>query len=161
MEYRVTNECLPIFNVNGTMMKTQKSKIVESFHMQPTDPLPTEYIAILNMGFIWHLSTPSFEDRTRCDGTNFTWRDYATKMFSIITARHKDAAQSILVNDRYDLPFTIKGSDRNVCSSYPKDTKISSSDQTTRSHPLNHSKISCATRQTNYAYKNSFRLSLV
>ncbi|KAG1664228.1 hypothetical protein GQR58_019910 [Nymphon striatum] len=116
MDYRVTDECLPIFNINGTMRKTQKSKLVTKFHMQPIDPLPIGYIAILDMGLIWYLATPSLEDRQRSDGTSFTWKDYASKMFTLITMRHRHASEIVLVNDRYDLPFTIKDSERNLRS---------------------------------------------
>ncbi len=30
MDYRITDECLSIYNVNGTMRKTQKSKFYSS-----------------------------------------------------------------------------------------------------------------------------------
>ncbi|KAG0718244.1 Aromatic-L-amino-acid decarboxylase [Chionoecetes opilio] len=42
MEYRVTDECLPIYNVNGTMRKTQKSKEVDKLYMETLDS--KEYI---------------------------------------------------------------------------------------------------------------------
>ncbi|KAG0726089.1 hypothetical protein GWK47_037296 [Chionoecetes opilio] len=47
MEYRVTDECLPIYNVNGTMRKTQMSKLVDKLYMETLDS--KEYIAIVDM----------------------------------------------------------------------------------------------------------------
>ena len=35
LQHRVTDECLSIFNTNGTMVKTQKSKLVQSFTFAP------------------------------------------------------------------------------------------------------------------------------
>ena len=85
---------------------------MDRFNTQPVNNIPETYIAIIDMGLVWHLSTPSLEDRQRSDGTSFTWRDYASKMFSLILKRHQHATQIVLVNDRYDLPYTIKDSER-------------------------------------------------
>ena len=35
LENRVTDECLAVFNTNGTMVKTQKSKLLQSFVFAP------------------------------------------------------------------------------------------------------------------------------
>lgn len=110
MEHRVTEECLPIFNVNGTMRKGQKSKLVERFNFVELDPLDS-YIAIVDMGFIWRLSTPSAEDREKQDESTYTWADYATKMFNLIVKRHPKSSKIILVNDPYDLTYNIKDSE--------------------------------------------------
>ena len=83
MEYRVTDECLTIFNINGTLRKTQKSKQLEVLHLESLTP-PTEYTAIVNMGFIWRLSLPSAEKRNKCDGSVYTWAEYASDMLSLI-----------------------------------------------------------------------------
>ena len=66
MEYRVTEECLSLFNTNGTMVKVQKSKLIEQlcFTPLPYDKL-TNFISLIDMGFIWRLSTPSSEDREK------------------------------------------------------------------------------------------------
>ena len=45
MEYRMRDECLSIFNINGTMKKVQKSKLVEKLNMQPVDLVPDKYIS--------------------------------------------------------------------------------------------------------------------
>ena len=36
------------------------------------------YIAILDMGMIWRMASPTSEDREKRDGTKFSWDDYAT-----------------------------------------------------------------------------------
>ena len=71
MEYRVTDECLPIFNINGTMKKVQKSKLIDKLNLQPIANVQEGYIAIVDMGFLWRLATPSVEDREKSDGTTF------------------------------------------------------------------------------------------
>ena len=64
MEYRVKDECLPIFNINGTLRKTLKSKQIEVLHLESLLP-PIEYIAIVDKCFIWWLSLPSAEKHNK------------------------------------------------------------------------------------------------
>ena len=63
MAYRLTEECLPIFNINGTIRKGQKSKLTDRFNFVELQHPVNSYIAIVDMGFIWRLCTPSAEDR--------------------------------------------------------------------------------------------------
>ena len=98
MDFRVTDECLPIFNVNGTMRKTQKSKLVQKLQMETLKV--NNYIVIVDMGFLWHLASPTAEDREKTDNSRFTWRDYTSKPFSLVMARHRQASAVIMVNDR-------------------------------------------------------------
>ena len=51
MQYLVTDECLPIFNVNGTMRKEMKSKLVDKLKSVEVDAHDS-YIAVVDMGFI-------------------------------------------------------------------------------------------------------------
>ena len=67
-EYCMTDESLPIFNISGTMKKVQKSKLFEKLHTEPMDPVPDKYTALVDMGFLWRLATPSAEDREKPDG---------------------------------------------------------------------------------------------
>ena len=85
MECRITEECLSLFNTNGTMVKVQKSKLVEKLNLIPFQTVDS-YIALIDMGFIWRLATPSPEDREKEDETHFTWLDYANKLFSLVMA---------------------------------------------------------------------------
>ena len=107
MEHRVTEECLPIFNINGTIRKGQKSKLLEKLNFVELST-SEQYIALVDMGFIWRLATPSTEDREKRDGSSFTWGDYAQKIFNIICTRHAQASEIIMVNDPYDVPINIK-----------------------------------------------------
>ena len=55
------------------------------------------------MGFLWHLTCPSSEDREKQDGTMFTWHDYAE--FQILVNNHPEfnfvySVQSVCVNLR-------------------------------------------------------------
>ena len=65
------------------------------------------YISIVDIGFIWRLATPSIADRESPEG-DFTWGNYATKIFNIILQRHPNAMEYHLVNDRYDVELSIK-----------------------------------------------------
>ena len=110
MEYRITEVCLSLFNTNGTMVKVQKSKLIEKPNLilfQTVD----SYIALIDMGFIWRLATPSPEDREKDDETHFMWLDYANNLFSLVMARHPKASEIIFVNDPYDLEISIKDSE--------------------------------------------------
>ena len=111
LQHRVTQECLPIFNVNGTMRKTQKSKLMQSMHIDVC-PIPCTYTAIIDMGHIWRLSSPSKEDREKTDGTKFTWGDFAEKLISLMLSRHANAERIICVNDNYSQTSSIKDSER-------------------------------------------------
>ena len=62
MKHRITAKCLPIFNVNGTFREVQKSKLLGKLSLNPVNA-PRLYTALVNMGLIWHLATPTPEDR--------------------------------------------------------------------------------------------------
>ena len=110
LEGRVTEECLSVYNVDGSMRKTSKSKLLQLFNLDPVGGQPKGHISLVDMGLIWRLATPTPEDREakKRDGSEYRWEDYLNKMCSLITSRHGDAHLVILVNDRYDLSFSIK-----------------------------------------------------
>ena len=58
MRYRLTNICLPLFNINGQMRKAVKSTLINSFEMHETALEGVSYISIVDMGFIWRLAAP-------------------------------------------------------------------------------------------------------
>lgn len=65
MKHRLTEECLTLFNVNGTFRKTQKSKLLQKLTQQPLDV--QSYTALVDMGMIWRLASPTAEDREKGD----------------------------------------------------------------------------------------------
>ena len=75
--------------------------------MHETTLESVSYISVIDMGFIRRLATPSKADRESAEG-DFTWRNYATKIFNIILQRHPNAIEYHLVNDRYDVELSIK-----------------------------------------------------
>ena len=82
LENRVTDECLAVFNMNGTIVKTQKSKLLQSFVFAPLDFTDLQnYTAVVDIGFFWRLCMPTAEDREKGDETKYTWADYANKIF--------------------------------------------------------------------------------
>ena len=51
LEHRVVEECVALFNCNGTYRKTQKSKLIQKLSLQYGD-LQEPYIAIVDIGMI-------------------------------------------------------------------------------------------------------------
>ena len=112
MKHPLTEECLQLFNTNGTFRKTQKSKLLEKLTQQSIN-VPS-YIALIDMGMIWRVASPTAEDREKGDGTRYTWGDYAQKVCSIILARHVNATKFICVNDPYDHAESIKDNEHDL-----------------------------------------------
>jgi len=78
MKHRISEECLTLCNVNGTFRKTQKSKLVQKLTLQPFNF--NSYTALVDMGMIWRLATPTAEERAKGDGSSYTWGDYTNKI---------------------------------------------------------------------------------
>ena len=110
-EHRVVEECVAIFNSNGTYRKTQKSKLIQKLHLQSID-LQESYTVLIDMGMVWRMATPSAEDRQKQDATPYKWSDYAHKVSSIILARHANAHRIFCVNDPYATTYSIKDDER-------------------------------------------------
>ena len=66
----LTEEYLALFNINETMVKVQKSKLVEMLNLIPFQTVDS-CIALIDMGFIWRLATPFPEDREKDDEIHF------------------------------------------------------------------------------------------
>ena len=113
LEHRIVEECVALFNSNGTYRKTQKSKLIQKLSLQSVD-LQEPYIALIDMGMIWRMATPSAEDRQTPYGTPYKWLDYVHKVSSIIFARHSDAERIICVNDPYDAPHSTKDDEHDL-----------------------------------------------
>lgn len=91
MNYRLTDENLSIFNVNGIVRKVQKSKLLEKYDLTVTESVPNKCTDLADMGFIWRLAIPTEEDRKKSDGSTYTWGDYAQKIAMIVLSRHEKA----------------------------------------------------------------------
>ena len=103
LEGRITEECLAMFNVDGSMRKTAKSKLLQSFSREPVQHIEQPSICLVDMGLIWRLATPISDDRdikTRC-GRDYLWKDYLDKVCSMVFSRHTNAEKLILINDVY------------------------------------------------------------
>ena len=111
LEHRVIEECVSLFNSNATYRKTQKSKLIQKLSLQPVD-IQQPYTALIDMGMIWRMATPSAEDRQTEDGTPYKWSDYVHKISSIIFARHQNADRIFCVNDPYDVAYSTKDDER-------------------------------------------------
>ena len=111
LEHHVVEECMSIFNSNGTYRKTQESKLIQRLSLQSVN-LQEPYTVLIDMGMLWRIATPSAEDRQTQYGTPYTWSDYVQKISSIILARHVNAERIVCVNDPYDAPYSNKDNER-------------------------------------------------
>jgi hypothetical protein len=113
LEHRVVEECVALFNCNCTHRKTQKRKLIQKFSLQYVE-IQEPYIAVVDIGMIWRMATPTAEDRQTQDGTPYKWSDYVHKLTSSILSRYRDAKRIICVNDPYDTAYSTKYDDRDL-----------------------------------------------
>ena len=66
------------------------------------------------MGMMWHLASPTAEERVKSDGSPYTWGDYTNKIGSVILARHVNATTIMCINDPYDYAECIKDDEREL-----------------------------------------------
>ena len=118
LEGRVTEECLSMYNIDGSMWKIMKSKLLEQFNIDPVIEELEYHTSRIDMGVIWHLATPTHDDceARKWDGSDFRLQVYRCinhlkNICGFILSRFADANPIILVNDRYDLPFSINDDD--------------------------------------------------
>ena len=101
---RVTEECLSIFNVDGSFRRTAKHKLLEHMNLQPTTDKPEVYYSLIDMSMLFRLATPTPEDREKKkrDGSAYKWIDYIRKIASMVHTRHPLAVQCYAINDDYE-----------------------------------------------------------
>ncbi|KAG1654985.1 hypothetical protein GQR58_024759 [Nymphon striatum] len=114
MENRVTEECLSIFNVDGSLRHTAKSKLFEHLNLQPTADKPAIYSSLIDMSMLFHLATPADREKKKQDGSDYKWQDYIDKICFMVHSRHPDAEQTYAINDPYPKPneYSIKDDER-------------------------------------------------
>jgi len=76
-------------------VRHRKSKLQQKLTMTVI-PEPDVYTSIIDMGLIWHLTTPTIEDREKGDGTKYTWGDYAEQLVHFVLMRHKHLSASFV-----------------------------------------------------------------
>ena len=57
LQYRIREKSLSGFKANGTFQKVQKSKLIQKLNFMTVDP--RAYVAIVDIGMIWQISTPT------------------------------------------------------------------------------------------------------
>jgi hypothetical protein len=105
----LTLQCLSLqYNVYNT--QDCEEQVVRSIQLRASTAKPQDYVSLVDMGLIWRLATPTHEDREarKRNGSEYYWSDYLHKICSIILSRHAHTRLIILVNDKYDLLFSIK-----------------------------------------------------
>ena len=80
------------------------------FNLDPVIEEPRDHISLVDRGLIWWLASPTPEDREarKWDSSEYRWSDRLDKICAIIFPRHANACLIILINDKYNLPFSIK-----------------------------------------------------
>ena len=63
---------MALFNSNGTYRKTQKSKLIQKLSLQSVHH-EQAYIALIDIGMIWRMATPSAECWQTQDDTPYEW----------------------------------------------------------------------------------------
>ncbi len=101
------------------MVKTQKSKLLQKLTLQPIDV--QSYTALVDMGMIWRLASPTAEDKEKGDGSPYTWGDYTNKIASMILARHVHA---ILPSSASMIPTTTPSPSKMMSVSYASRVKV-------------------------------------
>ena len=86
LKYRITQESLSIFNVDGTMHKASKCPLLGFFKLDVLESGPEEYISIVDMGLIWRKASPTSEDweTKKRDGSDYKWKEYLDKVCNIL-----------------------------------------------------------------------------
>ena len=108
---KISEEYLTMFNADGSTRKTGKSKLLQSFSRQPVLEVPSAYISLVDMGLIWRLASPTSDDHDgkTHSGTDYLWRDYLNKVYSMIYySRHNNATTIILINNNYTVVASMK-----------------------------------------------------
>ena len=70
-----------MFNPNGSIRKCQKAKLVDAFKLVDFDE---EYSTVIfDMSHYWRLAMPTLEEYVKGKVKQFTWMDYALKMWKV------------------------------------------------------------------------------
>ena len=70
IKHRLTKEWLSIFNIDAEMIKAQKTKTAEKLKFVSLNQL-YNCTALVDMGLLYKLDTPSTKDREKGDETQF------------------------------------------------------------------------------------------
>ena len=82
----IMEEFVSVFNANDTFPKVQKSKLIQKRNLVLVDP--KVYVAIVDMGMIWWMSTPAREGQEKADPMVYTCAHFVTKIINLVIYRH-------------------------------------------------------------------------
>ena len=85
MRHRFTEVPLAIFNINGTIRRNIKSKLIQCLHLEEVSSGPS-YISVVDMGFIWRIYMPNGRRQKQTSHGVIM-----LKIYSILKARHPSA----------------------------------------------------------------------
>ena len=98
LEGRVTEECLSLYTVDGSLCKTMKSNLLDQFNLDPAAQEPDYYVSIVDMGMIWWPATPTSKDREakKRACSEYCWSDNLEKICKIIFSHHVNACPYVI-----------------------------------------------------------------
>ena len=72
----ISEECLTMFNANGSIRKTAKSKLFQPFSRQPLFEVTSAYFNLVDMGLILRRASPTSDDHDAktCSWPEYLWR---------------------------------------------------------------------------------------
>ena len=88
----------------------KKEKLSSSEKLVPLDP--KVYVTIVDVGMIWQIFASTWGDWEKAVAMIYPWVNYFTMIISLIISRHQLATEIIIVNDPYNLLFSIKDEER-------------------------------------------------
>ena len=102
LEGGVPEECLTLYNVDGSMHKNAKNRFLELFNLDQVAEKPTRRVSFVDIGLKWWLATQVPEDREarKWDGFEYACR-YLDTFCTIVFLHHADA-HLIIKEDEHD-----------------------------------------------------------
>ena len=111
LDNRVTEECITLFNPDGTFRKNSKCQLITNLNMEAIE-IEGPYTAIVDMGMVWRLALPKKNEKSPNSDDNFKFKDYGEKVADLVITRHPNADRIICTNDPYESPHTTKDDER-------------------------------------------------
>ena len=112
LEHRVVEECVSLFNSNGTQEDTEEQACPEV--LSPICGSAGTLCCSHRHGYDLEDGNSHSRRLTDQDDTPYKWSDYVHKVSSIILARHGNAHRIVCVNDPYNTAYSTKDDERDL-----------------------------------------------
>ena len=96
LEFRLTEECMSMYYEDGSKRRSTKNRLLQHLNYNTVD-IPKEYISIVDMGFIWCLTTAEGRETTKGMVMLFFGQIIGRKSISLVLTLHPAARTVILL----------------------------------------------------------------